>query len=182
MPQLEFISQNELRFDADTRPAAVGLGTDRPDQGPGGSGVSRRLGARRDFEFFPAAVGPLLSDAQGRPGATQGGHVAARGLARALRDARRPGSDLPRPSGGLCPARQLSIDYRADRAQGHGRLGIGLAATAGKAGPGRAFRSGPKTAPAAFRPADRRGHQSHRARRSAIFSRCSAGVGAGRTC
>ena len=56
----------------------LGLGTDRPDQGPAGEFLSRGLGCGRGLEFLPAPVGTLLLDAQGRPGPDPRRHVAER--------------------------------------------------------------------------------------------------------
>ena len=140
----------------------LGLGTDQPNQGPAGNLLSRGLGRRRNLESFPAAVGTLLLDAQGRPRPNPRGPVAKRRRGRAIRPPRRHRSDLPRPARRLRPARLLPVDYRADRAEGDRGVGTGLAATAGKARPRRAVRSGAEAAVAAIVAAGRPGDQSHR--------------------
>ncbi len=90
------------------------------------------------------------------------GLVAQRRRGRALRPPRRHGSDLPRAIGRLRPARLLSIDSRADRAEGDRGIGAGLAATAGKTRPRGALRSGAEAAAAAIVAPRRPGDQSHR--------------------
>ena len=77
----------------------------------------------RNLEPLAAAVGPLLPDAQGRSGPDPRGHLAERRRPRAVRSARRPGGDLPRTPRRLCPAGQLPVDHRPDRAQGDGGAG-----------------------------------------------------------
>ncbi len=134
------------------------LGIDLAVEGPAGGGVPGSLGRRRNLELQPLAIGPLLSDTQGRPRPTPSGDVAWRGRADAVRSARRPGGDLPGAHRRLRRPGQLSVGDRRHRSSRHGGFGIGAAATAGEAGEGGAFRRGTQTAVARLCAANRGGH------------------------